>query len=240
MGDNRIKEITTKLAKQVSGYAMIMYDMQFAARVFGLAAKVEERSPAQKLDSRPSVEMRFRQLLQLDPIMRAGAAVAQIDQDNRNEKEAVKSALFEAGIVTYGRCFNSGLRTGLSAGIFKGRLAAARKLHKAIITVRNKHIAHSELKMERSIVGCQLVEDLNYGKRPNLIMTTLVIRRHVPNSERLEELETHCNSIVIEVIQPKLLEAARALREQLLQIPPEQIAEFPDFGADVPCIDDLL
>lgn len=217
-----------------------MYDMQFAARVFGLATKVEERSLAEKSDSRPSVEMRFGQLLQLDPFLRAGAAVAQIDQDSRNENEAVRSALFEAGIVTYGRCFNSGLRTGLSTGIFKGRLAAAKKLHEAIITVRNKHIAHSELKMERSIVGCQLVEDLNYGNRPNLIMTTLVMRRHVPKNERLEELETHCSSIVTEVIQPKLLETARALREQLLQMPPEQIAKFADFGADVPSIDDLL
>jgi hypothetical protein len=133
--------------------------------------------------------MRFRQLLQLDPILRGGATVALIDQDNRNKNEVLQSALFEAGIVTYSRCFNSGLRTRLSTDIFKGRLASEKKLHDAIITVRNKHIAHSELKMEHSIVGCQLVEDQNYGKRPNLVMTTLAVRRHVPNNEFLEELE---------------------------------------------------
>jgi hypothetical protein len=240
MTEKKLKVVTTKLAKQVSGYTLIMYDMQFAANVFGIAAKLEVRSPVQRYESLPSVDMRFRQLLQLDPILRAGDAVAQIDQDNRNENEVVQSALFEAGIVTYGRCFNSGLRTRLSAGIFKGRLASAKKLHDAIIRIRNKHVAHSELKMERSIVGCQLVEDHNYGKRPNLIMTTLRVRRHVPNKERLEELETHCSSIVSEVIQPKLLKTARALREQLLQMPPEQIENFQDFGAELPRIDDLL
>lgn len=234
------KVVTTKLAKQLSGYTLIMYDMQFTDRIFGFAAKIEVRSPAQICDSRPSADTRFRQLLQLDPILRAGATVAQIDQDNRNENEVVQSALFEAGIVTYCRCFNSGLRTRLSAGIFKGRLASAKKLHDAIITARNKHIAHSELKMERSIIGCQLVEDHNYGKRPNLVMTTLAARRHVPNNERLGELEIHCSSIVSEVIQPKLLEKARALRKQLLQMPPEQIENFQDFGDELPRIDELL
>jgi hypothetical protein len=240
MTEKKLKVITTKLAKQVSGYTLIMYDMQFAAEVFGFAAKLEVRSRAQRRDSLPSVEMRLGQLLQLDPILRAGATVAQIEQDNRNENEVVQSALFEAGIVTYARCFNSGLRTHLSAGIFKDGLGSAKKLHDAIIKVRNKHIAHSELKMERSIVGCQLVEDYNYGKRPNLVMTILRVRRHVPNNERLGELETHCSWIVSEVIQPKLVETARALREQLLQMPPEQIENFQDFGAEIPCIDELL
>lgn len=240
MTEKKLKVVTTKIAKQLSGYTLIMYDMQFSAKVFGLAAKLKVRSPAQRSANRPSIDMRFHQLLQLDSILRAGATVAQIDQDNRNENEVLQSALFEAGIVTYGRCFNSGLRTRLSTGIFKGRLASAKKLHDAIIKVRNKHIAHSELKMERSIVGCELVEDHNYGKRPNLIMTTLAIRRHVPNNEGFEKLETHCSSIVAEVIQPKLLETARALREQLLKMPPEQIKNFQDFGAELPIIDDLL
>ncbi|MBD3339588.1 MAG: hypothetical protein GF353_10790 [Candidatus Lokiarchaeota archaeon] len=94
--------------------------------------------------------------------------------------------------------------------------------------------------MERSIVGCQLVEDHNYGKRPSLIMTTLRVRRHVPNRERIKELENHCNLIVNEVIQPKLLESVRALREQLLKMPSDQIDKFKDFGVEQPLIDHLL
>lgn len=94
--------------------------------------------------------------------------------------------------------------------------------------------------MERSIVACQLVEDQNYGRRPNMIMNALAIRRNSPSNERLTELEKHCNAIVNHVIQPKLMESARALREHLLQMSPEQIAAFQDFGAEVPAIDELL
>jgi hypothetical protein len=46
MTEKKLKVVTTKLAKQVSGYTLIMYDMQFAAEVFGLAAKLEVRSSA--------------------------------------------------------------------------------------------------------------------------------------------------------------------------------------------------
>jgi hypothetical protein len=240
MKDAVLKVVTTKLAKQVSGYALIMFDMQFSSRMFGLAAKQATRTAAQISNERPSVESRFQPLLQMDPILRAGATIATIDLDYRNDSEAIKSGLFEAGVVTYGRCFNSGIRTRLSASIFKGELSGAKRLHDALIAVRNKHIAHSELKMERSIMGCQLVDDQNYGRRPNLIMTTLAIRRHFPTDDRLTELESHCNAIVAHVIEPKLIESARGLREQLLEMPAEQIARFKDFDAEVPTIDELV
>jgi hypothetical protein len=240
MANMKAKVVSTKLAKQVSGYALLMYDMQFASHTFGLAAKQEMRTPNEIRDSRPSLDTRARQLRAIDPVLRAGATVALIDSDGRNESETVRSALFEAGIVTYGRCFNSGLRTHLSDSIFRGHLSSAKKLHEALMSIRNKHIAHSELKMERSIVGCQLVEDHNYGRRPNLVMTILALRRKVPTNERLLELQTHCEAIVAQVIHPRFLEKSRALREQLLQMPSEQIEDFSDFGAEVPVIDEFL
>ena len=236
----KTKVVSTPLAKQVSGHTLLMYDMQFASRVFGLAAKHEMRTPDQIRDSRPSLDTRLDQLRSTDPVLRAGATVAQIDSDGRNESETVRSALFEAGIVTYGRCFNSGLRTQLSKSIFQGHLSSAKKLHEALIKIRNKHIAHSELKMERSIIGCQLVEDHNYGPRPSLVMTILAVRRKVPTNERLLELQAHCDAIVTYVIRPRLLEKARALREQLLQMQPEQIEDFVDFGAEAPVIDEFF
>jgi hypothetical protein len=234
------KVVSTKAAKQVSGYALLRYDMQFASRVFGLAAKHEMRTPDQIRDSRPSLDARFRQLRSMDPVLRAGATVAQIDSDGRNESETVRSALFEAGIVTYGRCFNSGLRTHLSDSIFEGPLSSAKKLHEALMKIRNKHIAHSELKMERSIVGCELVEDHHYGQRPNLVMTILALRRKVPSNERLLELQAHCDAIVTYVIHPMFLKKARAVREQLLKMPSEKIEDFVNFGAEVPEIDEFF
>ena len=240
MSKNAIKVVTTKLGKKLSGYLFLKYDMEFAARAFALAAMRGVRSVPERLTGRPSVEDRTRLWQAMDPILRAGAAIAQIDEDDRSESEAERSALFEAGIVTYGRCFNSGLRTRLSKDIFIGDLSRHRKLHDAIIRVRNKHIAHSELKMEQSIVGIQLVDDQDYGKRPNLVLTMLIIRRHFPADVRLAELESHCRTIVEKVIEPRILVIGRSLREQLLQMPAEQIEGFPDFGATKPTLEELL
>lgn len=235
-----LKLVTTKLAKRVSGLALLIYDMQFAARAFDLATKRPIRSPADQLASRPSAEARTSQLLALDPLLRQGAAVAQIEEDHRNESEAERCALFEAGVVTYARCFTNGSRTQLKEDIFKGRLAPGRTLHQKIMTARNKHIAHSELKMEHSIVGCQLVDDANYGHRPSLFMTLMRARRDAPNDEQLQALKAHCDAIVVEALQPDMLEAARSLREQLLKMRPEDIDRLQDFGAAIPTIEELM
>lgn len=235
-----MKVVTTKLAKRVSGLTLILNDMEFSARMFALAAAQPTRPPEQVRDTHASAETRVRELWQLEPILRRGATVAHFEPNSQDDSEATKVGLFEAGIVTYGRCFNSGLRTRLSADIFVGKLSAARPLHEAVIGVRNRHIAHSELKMERSIVSCQLVEDKAYGARPSAVMSTIAIRRHFPTNERLLELQTHCNAIVDHAVLPRLLESARALREQLLQMPAEQIAAFRDLAAEPPDVDELL
>jgi hypothetical protein len=176
----------------------------------------------------------------MDPILRVGATIGQLDEDDSNESEVEKRALFEAGILTYGRCFNSGLRVHLSRKIFSGALSGHRELHEAMIKIRNKHIAHSELKMEQAAVGFQLIHDPNYGKRPSMVLAGLAMRRHYPSDNRLGDLEVHCRAIAENVIEPKLLEITRALREQLLQMPAEQIERFPEFSTVKPSLEELL
>jgi hypothetical protein len=234
-----LKIVSTKPAKRASGFALLLADMQFASRVFGIAAKLEKRTPEQIHGSRPSLDARQRQLLEFDPFLRAGATVAQVDGDVRNDSEATKAALFEAGVITYGRCFNSGARTQLSKNIFRGPLASAKKTHETLMEIRNKHVAHSELKMERSIVGCTLVDDKNYGERPNLVMSVLAIRRDVPSDERLTEFQTHCDLVVSEEIYPEFLATGSAVRDQLLLMPLEQIERLPDFATEPVAIDEI-
>ena len=120
-----LKVVPTKLAKQVGDYALLLFDMQFAGRAFGLAAQQKTRSAEQVRAAQPSAAARLRVFQELDPLLRAGAALAQMDQDKRTDTEAVKAALFEAGVITYGRCFNSGQRTHLAAKVFHGELSAA-------------------------------------------------------------------------------------------------------------------
>lgn len=240
MAGMALKLVSTKLAKQLSGYALLKFDIEYAARVFGLAAKYEDRTPERIQATRPSADDRIRALFAFEPILRKGGGVAQMDSDTRTDTEAVKSALFEAGVITYGRCFTSGARTRLSEDIFRGNLAEAKELHKKIMDARNRHVAHSELKMERSIVGVDLVEDLSYGKRPNLVAGVVAARRHVPSDERLQQLQAHCTSILERFIYQKFMEVGRSLREQLLQMPPAQIQALPDFASAPISVDDLI
>jgi|GEM_PF-3762800 len=235
-----LKHVATKLAKQLSGYALLKFDMEYAARVFGLAAECEDRTVEQVQADHPSADERMQALWAFEPILRRGGGVAQMDSDTRNTDEAIKCALFEAGVITYARCFVSSARTRLSKDIFRGSLAAAKELHRKVMDARNRHIAHSELKMERSIVGCQLVVDPMYGERPNLVAGVVVARRHVPPDQRLEELQAHCILILEQVIYPKFMEAGRSLREDLLRMPSAQIDALPDFASVPPSLEDLI
>jgi hypothetical protein len=221
----------TKLAKQVSSYSLIANDMEFCARAFRLAADLPVRTPEEALEAKPTAEERTNQIWQFEPLLRAGAAVASFEGDQRTDSETMKAALFEAAVVAYGRCFNTGLRTSLQPKIFSDSLSRHRNTHDLLIAIRNKHIAHSELREEHSVVGVELVDDPAYGKRPNLVMGIVSGRRYYPPDDRLSTFQTHCNAIIELYIRPKLLETAKALREQLLQMPPEQISEMPDFGS---------
>ena len=93
--------------------------------------------------------------------------------------------------------------------------------------------------MERSILGCELVEDRAYGKRPNLIMSILAIRRNVPSDTRLTEMQAHCEAVVEHVIQPEFFERTSALRKQLIEMPPEQISAFRNFAEEPTAVDEL-
>ena len=212
----------TKLAKQLSSFALIGNDLQFCARAFRHASSLPVRISEEALKEKASAEERRDQIWQFEPFLRAGATVASFEGEERTDNETIKAALFEAAVVTYGRCFNTGLRTRLQSKIFTDVLFPRRSTHELLIAIRNKHVAHSELREEHSTVGVDLVEDPAYGKRPNMVMGIVSGRRYYPSDDRLKAFEEHCNAIVMHYLRPKLSDMARALREQLLQMPPEQ------------------
>jgi hypothetical protein len=224
-----MRTVNTKLAKQLSSYSLIVNDFEFSAKSFGLASRIPVRTPDEVQAGMLSAEDRAGQLWQFEPLLRVGAAVAQFDGDQKTDNETMKAALFEAGVVTYGRCFNSGHRTSLRDMAFVGPLAVFKETHKLLIAIRNKHVAHTELKEEHSIVGCQLVEDPKYGVRPSMVMGIVSGRRYYPSDARLVELQDHCNGIIELCLRPKLIELSKTLREQLLQMPAEQISKMPEF-----------
>jgi hypothetical protein len=233
-----MKLAETKIAKQLSAYTLIHYDLEYSARAFAQAADLS--SQREKIDAEKIIQSRLSQLALLDPILRAGAAVAQMDKDRLDSTSVVKGALFEAAIVTYARCFVSGARSCLSEKVFRGELSGAIKFHNVIIQLRNKHIAHSELKQELSIIGFQLVNDPAYGKRPSTIISAIAARRYFPSKEELKKLSNHCVFVDEKAVQPIILKNAKALREELLKMSSEEIDQMKDFGEAPSNIDPLI
>ena len=159
------------------------------------------------------------------------------DQENTDNNQFERDGLFEAGIIAYARCFNSGHRTALTHKIFKNKLFERKKIHNFIIKLRNKHIAHSELKLERSHVGVSLVNDPKFGNRPSVVCTLFSVRRPAPSSEKLREMAAHCEAIIDQYLEPQIIKVGSKMREQLIGMPQDQIDRLPDFNKQLQSID---
>lgn len=65
-------------------------------------------------------------------------------------------ALWTAALVSYARCFASGVRYGLTPSIFDHFEGEPQAAHEYYIQLRNKHIAHSVNPFEQIVVGAVL------------------------------------------------------------------------------------
>jgi hypothetical protein len=65
-------------------------------------------------------------------------------------------ALWTAALVTYARCFASGVRFGLTPDLFDHFEGEPRKVHQYYLDLRNKHVAHSVNPYEQIVVGAVL------------------------------------------------------------------------------------
>lgn len=223
---SKIKLAETKISKQLSAYSLIHYDIDFARNALYMASKIEVEQlniPADQYTKSHVLAM-----MSMDAVLKAGGAVATADA-NVSTIDIMKGALFEAAIVSYARCFNSGLRTSLSKKNIKQRIPSSLKLHEKWLDARNKHIAHSEMKQERSLIGFQMVDDPAYGARPSTVFSNITVRRRYPSNEDLGKLSEHCKLVDEKIVQPQMLEKAKALREQLLKMSEIEIEKMKDF-----------
>src|SRR5262249_36370932 len=112
-------------------------------------------------------------------------------------------------------------------------LRANKPLHAWMIEVRNSHIAHSDLRLERSYAGIRLVDDPNYGKRPSAIVIAILKRCNVPRTERLREMARHCDSIISLYLNEQLAKVGKEIREQILRLPKHQFEELPNYSEEL-------
>jgi hypothetical protein len=226
-----MKKLTSKIARQFGGYYLMKTDLMFCRHVFSRAADIA--TPVVKKDStHEAFDSVAAVLTTADPLLRAGGTLAsEISADDPLESD--RRAFFEAGIVAYAKCFNSNLRTRLPDGIFQGALRAHKPLHAWMMEVRNSHIAHSDLRLERSYAGIQLVDDPNYGKRPSGILCAILTRRNVPRTERLREMARHCDLIISLHLNKQISKVGKEIREQILRLPKHQFEELPNYFGEL-------
>jgi hypothetical protein len=72
-------------------------------------------------------------------------------------------ALFSAAHITYRRCFNSGVRNGLTRDDIANIPNNAVELHDYLIAQANKLIAHSVNPFEQTQIGILVIEDMVRG-----------------------------------------------------------------------------
>lgn len=225
-----MKKLTSKIGKQFGGYALIKADLEFSSYVFARAAELSKKSEPPAGELFPNFE---QHLSAAHPRLRAGGTVT-FESAKTNPQDFDKRAYFEAGLVAYAKCFNSNMRTRLSQDIFKGALAPQKELHLWCMELRNSHIAHADLRLERSYAGINLVEDASFGKRPSGLLAAMLARRNVPNTQTLTELSRHCELIIEHYLGPQLDKTAREVREQMLRLSKEQFDALPDYVLEDP------
>jgi hypothetical protein len=102
-----------------------------------------------------------------------------------------------------------------------------------MMETRNQHIAHSELRLEKSYAGITLVDDPNYGRRPSGIVMAIWDRRSAPRKDKLLEMAAHCCVIIKEYLNPKMLKTGLEIREKYLKLPKEQFDALPDYFGEI-------
>jgi hypothetical protein len=219
-----LKKLTTKIAKQYGGYCLIKGDLEFCIHVFTRAAELApQRTPTQSGEDSGGFAERVKLA---EPLLRAGG-VLDFEQNNIDTPEQDRRAFFEAGIVTYAKCFNASMRTRLSEDIFRGSLHGQRALHKWMMETRNHHIAHSELRLEKSYAGIVLVDLPNYGRRG--VLMAIMARRNAPRKDKLLEMAAHCSAIIKEYLSPQIAKTNSEIRKHYLRLTKEQYNALPDY-----------
>jgi hypothetical protein len=74
----------------------------------------------------------------------------------KSEDVVLLRAMWTAALVSYARCFATGVRYGLTPGIFDHFQGEPQAAHNYYLQLRNKHIAHSVNPFEQIVVGAVL------------------------------------------------------------------------------------
>ena len=115
------------------------------------------RLPIAELKSTKAKELADRAAIYQDLTFCVACCQRAIDNLGAETPDPVLTrALWTAALVSYARCFASGVRYGLTSDLFGHFEGEPREVHEYYLELRNKHIAHSVNPFEQIVIGAIL------------------------------------------------------------------------------------
>jgi|SRR5882757_2816869 len=130
-------------------------------------------------------------------------------------------SLFSAGLITYRRCFNSGVRNSIKREdleIFQGQPI---EMHDYLIAQANKLIAHSVNPFERTQVGALVRDDKVIG------ISTLSAQLVLFNESQMEQWHRLSRLTLENILLPRIEDARKVALEAVGQLPIQDITRQP-------------
>jgi hypothetical protein len=134
----------------------------------------------------------------------------------KSEDVVLLRAMWTAALVSYARCFATGVRYGLTPSIFDQFEGEPQAAHEYYLQLRNKHIAHSVNPFEQVVVGAVL-SPRDAQERSVEGVATLLGSNISDSAESVAQLRTlaravgkHVNTLR-EELQAEVLEETKAV-----------------------------
>jgi hypothetical protein len=127
---------------------------------------------------------------------------------------ALLRALWTSAVITYARCFGTGVRMPLTTAdvLGLGLQGEVQEFHEHLLAMRNKHLAHSVNRYEQIAVGALLTRPESGARRLDGI-APWILTHVVPDVVAVHQLDEMCRLLIEKVLEPRgrsLLDAARA------------------------------
>lgn len=141
--------------------------------------------------------------------------------------DLLKKALFSAALITYRRCFNTGVRNGLSKSDVTNHTDDG-GLHEHLRAMADKLVAHSVNPFERTEVGVVVVDGA-----PQFV-GALSSRLVSFGQDGLRQWGQLTVQIMERVVKPRIAAAESALLSATRRIPIEDVIKAPTIGYVAP------
>jgi hypothetical protein len=144
--------------------------------------------------------------------------------------EAIQDALWKAALVTYARCFQTGVRKSERPNLeLLEAMGDARKAHDYFIAIRSKYVAHSVNALETNITYAVLTNDpgqIIAARGPGAF--------HISSNPLNEEGTKALRTLAVALLQQAESRNARlveATAEELRSMTQEELAALPTISA---------